>query len=482
MGVRPTSVADSRSSGRRSGPALLAWRKLGVATTMVFLCADEIGNLPWLLDTPYRAILHILPQYVYNDRPIGEALERFLYERFGFDYRRRQLACFLCLHFANCLLVFLTFRRLGVSAALSLAGTGFFGSLSTTAFTATYLGASFDVLCTFFLLGSILTSLEERRLAWYASALLFFLALRSKEFAIVTPLLLTFLLLCCQRHSTWQRAASEVRRRLWIHYLILAIVGIRYLSFVPGMRAAIGTKHPYYLDPGFVTIFKSIAYYSSLIFTLENRGHVTVLALLCLAFIVVYAILRRRYLILFAYAAYGLTLLPVAMLPNMRQPLYAYGPQIFLILAICLFLEDIVAAATVNTSSRWTREVCFAAVLLACGFAIRTSDYFRDRIGFDRDVRETCARTAREASVQLYDINEGARLYISSGRSTPWLMTAGPCDYLKLWRHDRKISCVIMKPEQELLELYARDGGGSGGKYFVDYYPDGSLRVRLSAR
>jgi hypothetical protein len=61
-------------------------------------------------------------------------------------------------------------------------------------------------------------------------------------------------------------------------------------------------------------------------------------------------------------------------------------------------------------------------------------------------------------------------------------MTAGPCDYLRLAHRDRTLSCVIMKPEPELLEMYNRDPGGPGGKYFVDYHEDGSLRLRLSAR
>lgn len=133
-------------------------------------------------------------------------------------------------------------------------------------------------------------------------------------------------------------------------------------------------------------------------------------------------------------------------------------------------------------SYRRAAAYCAAAALLSCGYAIRTSGYFRDRVGFYRDVRETCARTARQAQAQLSGIGEGARLYIASGTSKPWLMTAGPCDYLKLMRHDRSISCVIMKPEKELLELYRRDPGGAGGKYFLDYWDDGSLNVRLSAK
>jgi hypothetical protein len=61
-------------------------------------------------------------------------------------------------------------------------------------------------------------------------------------------------------------------------------------------------------------------------------------------------------------------------------------------------------------------------------------------------------------------------------------MIAGPCDYLRLTHRDRTLSCVIMKPEPDLLEMYSRDPGGAGGKYMVDYHEDGSLRLRLSAR
>jgi hypothetical protein len=57
-------------------------------------------------------------------------------------------------------------------------------------------------------------------------------------------------------------------------------------------------------------------------------------------------------------------------------------------------------------------------------------------------------------------------------------MIPGPCDYLKLLRRDRTLSCVIMKPDSELLELYGRDAGGAGGKYFADYREDGALRIR----
>jgi hypothetical protein len=135
-----------------------------------------------------------LPTQLYNDRPLGSILEFCLYRTFGLNYSH-QLAFFLMFHFGNCILAYVLFRRLGVRIWLSLALVGLIGSLSTTGQTATYLGASFDVLCTFFLLGSTVLILQGSRLTNWLSALFYLLALRSKEFGIVIPILLTVLVM-----------------------------------------------------------------------------------------------------------------------------------------------------------------------------------------------------------------------------------------------------------------------------------------------
>ena len=137
--------------------SLLCWHGVSWAFhPNQFLYSDEISNLAWQFDISYRWYFYLLPQRIYNDRPIGFMFERILYDLFGMDYTRH-LACFLLIHFANCGLIYLLFRCLELSPQLTIAAIGVFGGLSRTALTATYVGASFDVLCTFFLLGSILT-------------------------------------------------------------------------------------------------------------------------------------------------------------------------------------------------------------------------------------------------------------------------------------------------------------------------------------
>jgi hypothetical protein len=76
---------------------------------------------------------------------VGYVLEQLLFDSFGFNYRP-QVILFLLIHAANCAMGFVLFRRLGVGVPLSIAAIGVYGSLWTTAETATYLGAVFDVV------------------------------------------------------------------------------------------------------------------------------------------------------------------------------------------------------------------------------------------------------------------------------------------------------------------------------------------------
>jgi hypothetical protein len=209
---------------------LLCWEGVSWAfRSCPMLSQDELNNLGWTSLVPYSQILRLIPDAIYNDRPTGFALERFLFNRFGFNYTP-QLVCFLAFHFANCGMALVLFRRLGLRSTIAMAALGVFGALSTTAQTATYLGASFDVLCTFFLLGSTLAILSERKSFWYLSALLYLLALRSKEFGIVIPVFLTALVAIRPAEGLApRRALLETARRLWLHYVILLAFGARYL-------------------------------------------------------------------------------------------------------------------------------------------------------------------------------------------------------------------------------------------------------------
>lgn len=436
------------------------------------LSQDEVCNLGWPLQVSYRQILHLLPVGIYNDRPLGFALERFLFERFGFNYFP-QLVCFLVFHFSNCAMAFLLFRRLGLRIPIAIAALGVFGALSTTAQTATYLGASFDVLCTFFLLASTLTILSERKSFWILSAGLYLLALRSKEFGIVIPVFLTILLIVrAAKDLPLRRKALDAGRRLWLHYAILAVFAARYLWLARDMRATFPAGTPYYLDFSPITALKSLAYYAALIFGAEDHFSAVVSGVLLI--ILAYAVVRRRAMILAGFGIYALALLPVSFLANIRAPFYAYGPQIFLLLAIALFLQDLVDLAARTDSIRWWAGLCIALAALTAVSAFRESQYYRDRVHWSWMVRGVCGRSAASIQKQLAKIGPNAHLYVSSGPETPWLFEYGDCIYLRTLHRSQFIQCIIKKPATELRSLYNLD---SSEKYFAEYAPDGTLTV-----
>lgn len=452
---------------------LIAWKAVSWSTSRDFyLFQDELGNLAGgrLLTAPYSDILHLFPSWFYNDRPVGLAIERALYDAFGLHYAS-QLLCYLVLHFANCVLAYVLSVRLGIDKRLALAGAAVFAGLSTTALTATYIGAVFDVICTLFALGSLVATLQRRHLL---SAALFLLALRSKEWAVALPVLNT--LLAIHQNSDWTpRAWLRAGGRLWLQWALLAVIGVRYLTFLPKMREVVTASDPYRLVLSFPTFLRSLAYYTGLVFGMEEMaGRVPLLVCALLGAVAAYGLARGRISIWYGVVAYVATLFFVCLLPNIRAPYYVYGPQVFLLLALCGVVQE--CTWTLIPAVRW-RQLALAFVgiaILGQLVAFRCSPYFRDRVLYTQNARRTCAITAKGAS-RLSSMGHGAHVYINNGTSTPYLFTPGPCDYFRVITGTRGIGCVLDKPESELLVLYKQD---PGEKYWLDYSSSGEVVIR----
>jgi hypothetical protein len=495
---------------------LLCWKDVSWALRPgLFPVFDELSNPALFLCGSYHQIVHFFPDSFFGDRPLGWAFVRLLADLFGFDYTR-QVACLLAIHFGSCGMAFLLFRRLGVSVPISIAGLGLFGSLWTTAQTATYPGEAHDVICLFFLLGSALAILWQRRGAAVLSAVLFLAALRSKEFAIVTPVALTVLVALRLPRMPLRNALASLARRLWMHYLILLVFGLRYLSLYRSYRTGFSHDNPYVMDFHAATLLKSLSYYTALIFGADESPWQLPPLLLALGLgaVLCWAVLRRRAGIGFGVCAYVLLLLPVSLIPN-RAPFYVYAPQVFLILALCLLAEEALASVAalrrfrglsfrkqvepIRTPERslpetprrlfpswarndylgWVAGVCIALACLLWCVEFRRSTYFRDRVNWNLMVRRAAMRSARDVDAQLPPMGPGTHVYVNHSRdTTPWLFVA-PCPYLQLVNRQRSIDCVIDKPTDQLRKLYASD---RGARYFVEYHDDGSLTVTDSAR
>jgi len=446
--------------------AVLCWVDVSWALHRgLFPYLDEISTQNTVVFRSCAQLANFFPTTYYADRPTGWVFLKLMGDWFGFDYRR-QVACLIAIHFANCGLAFWLFRRLGVSIPVAIAGVGLFGSLWTTAQTATYLGEAFDPICLFFLLGCVLAMLAEREIL---SAILFLAALRSKEFAIVTPFLLTVLVaLRVPRVGL----GLALLRRLWLHYLILIVFGLRYVFLYRAYKADLAPDNLYRMDVHVSTVLRSLAYYTGLVFGKEESWQRIPLVLLGVVLVVIlgWAILRRRAGIAFGLTAYVMTALPVLLMPHIRAAYWIYAPQVFLILALGLMAEE--GLAFVPKRMRWISAVGLAVGCLGWCAAFRNDGYFRDRVSWITDVRRISARTARDVNAGFPRMGPGTHVYVSHvPDATPWLFVAGPCSYLRIVNREESITCVLDAPRA----TYEKD---AGPKYLVDYREDGSVTLQ----
>jgi hypothetical protein len=427
----------------------------------LFMILDEIGNLHMFPSGLDWNLITILPHYAYNDRPVGFALERWWYEIFGFNYRP-QLVCLLSIHAANLVLGFFLARRIGASVLAALAALCVFGTLAPTAQTATFLGALFDLLCLLFLLASILAFLSKKPGTAALSAVLFFLALRSKEFAIVLPVLLFAI-------AYFQKTL----RRLWIHLAIWAIFLVQYAVLIRHMIATLPAGNPYTIRADLSTILTSFTYFTSLIFHEETHPRGAVFVMVLTLAMAAYALYRRRGWTLWALGAYALTLLPVAIIPGNRAQFYVYAPAMFLLLAVALTVEDLIKLSTQNQRQRQLITAAAAIVVLISVALFQKGPYFKNRIGFTILQRRTAQVTADTASKLLPTIQQDSWLYVYTDANKPWLLIPG-CDYFNLPLRRQAYNCVLSDSEDDLRQQYAAQ---KSPKYYLVYSADGALRL-----
>ena len=423
---------------------------------------DEISNLHRFMGGLNWSGVTILPHFAYNDRPVGFALERWWFEIFGFNYRP-QLVCLLSIHLANLVLGFFLIRRLGASVLASLAALCVFATLSSTAQTVTYLGAIFDVLCLFFILASTLAFLSKKPATAAFSALLFFLALRTKEFAIVLPVLLLAI-----------AYYEKTLRRLWIHLSIWAVFLIQYARLIRRMIPSIPASNPYTIRADPRTILTSFLYYTSLIFHEEAHPRRVVVVFALVLAITAYALYRRRGWILWTLAAYALTLLPVTIIPGMRAQFYVYAPAMFLLFAAALMVEDIIELSTANQRERWVTVAAAVGVVLLSIVLFQKGPYFKNRVAFTLFQRQSAQRTASDLTTLLPSIQPDSWLFVYQGVNPSWLLLPGPCDVLNLPLHRQAYHCILTDSLDDARKQHAAQ---KPPKYYLLYSADGSLRL-----
>jgi hypothetical protein len=154
-----------------------------------FFQDDELENLTWAPHVHAGDFVRGLldPAFAVNNfRPVGHLYFAVMGRMFGENFPPWMTPIF-ALHLINAALIFLLARRLKVGAWHALAAVAFF-TWSAGAMDAYWKPMyCFDLLCTAFSLGSILLYAQRR---WVLSFVAFWCAYKSKELAVMLPLVL----------------------------------------------------------------------------------------------------------------------------------------------------------------------------------------------------------------------------------------------------------------------------------------------------
>ena len=269
---------------------------------------DEIDNLSW---APYLSPLDFLkgavtPEFQANNfRPVGHYYFHAVEEAAGLSFPV-YAGVLQAFHLFNVWLLWLVLRRLGATAFAAAAACLFFGlhmALFDDFWKPMYV---FDVLCTAFCLLSLWCYARER---WVLSFIAFWLAYKSKELAVMLPVVL---------------AAYEIwfGKRRWKHLLPFFLTS---LSF--GLQSLWGNPNK---DNDYTFRFTGRALAQTAVF---YAGRIFLLPYLGLV-VPAFALLARNRRTWFGLTMMGLFFLPMLFLPGRMFSAYCYLP--FTGLAIAL--------------------------------------------------------------------------------------------------------------------------------------------------
>lgn len=270
--------------------------------------ADSIDNLAFARSLDLRDILQplIVPKVFFdNFRPVGVLFFRWMGAAFGLWFPP-YVAALQILHIANAGLLVWMLRRLQLPLLASAAGALFFTvhmALFSVHWDPMYV---FDLLCGSLCLLSLIAYVDGR---WIVSFLLYWLAYRAKENAIMLPAVF----------AAYELLLGGCRWKRLIPFFALAIVlGVQALV----NNASRQTAYTLHFDPA--SIGQCIAFYSSQLLLIPFAGF----TLLLIPFLTRD---RRSWL---GTVVFCLLIAPLLALPGRLSGAYLYVPLIGLALAV----------------------------------------------------------------------------------------------------------------------------------------------------
>ena len=268
---------------------------------------DELDNISWAPGLSAGTFVEglLTPKFLRgNFRPTGHFFFAVMGRRFGLDFPKYVFPI-QALHLLNVWLVWLIVRRLGSSVFAAACGAVFFAfhmAVFDVFWKPMYV---FDLLCATFCLASLLFYMQRR---FIASFVMFWLAYKSKELAVMLPAVLA-----CYEYWFGKR-----RWRLLLPFFVVsASFGLQGLLFNPNRH------NDYAFDFTPRSIFNTAWFYGDRILLFPFAGLV----------LLIIPIFTRDRRVWFGLAAAFLLAAPLLLLPNRSFSAYCYVPLIGLAIA-----------------------------------------------------------------------------------------------------------------------------------------------------
>jgi hypothetical protein len=259
-----------------------------------------------------------------NFRPTGHLYFYAMNRLVGLDFPK-YVAVLHGLHLLNVMLVWLLLRQLGVNPFAAVAGAAFF-ALNVSAFDALWKPMYvFDVLCGTFCLATLVLYAEGY---WIESILTMWLAYKSKELAIMLPLVLL-------AYEAW------FGERRW-HWMTPFFA----ISLCFGVQAILSPQpkeSPYELVWTFGALWQTFSYYSTRVLLIPFAG---------IVFAAIPVLVKDRR-VWFGAVALGAFSLPLLFLPGRIFPAYTYLPLSGAAIELAVLASIVRPVATVAFFALW---------------------------------------------------------------------------------------------------------------------------------
>jgi hypothetical protein len=331
------SLAIHRSSGERT---CSLWLFAGTILILGVLAVQSIyreisirhffhaDDWAWLYYAEFRStseLFSFFPQAIYNDRPVGALLINLVYEIFGLNHFAF-LSIQVLIDVPNSLLIWKIVQRyIGLSGAFL---TGIISATWISANSAVFWTAAiFDLFGAFLCLVTILLWQVSRE-ANYSTRLLFsgatvyFLAVRTKEFAIGLPLILV-----ATEVFFDGRSLRTAMVRLRFHLVVMGLLALRYLHLAWTSNILGNPEDQYGLT--FSSLPENLWFYWSNLWYADAFGSGP--SKVAIGMLVLGSLFSRDYRRFALFSLFSLVVLlgPTLLLTRHLDPLYLYAPHFF---------------------------------------------------------------------------------------------------------------------------------------------------------